>query len=387
LTGGDRTVSPIKALDLEGDAFSCGLAHGRALAREVAENVETYLRRFEASGLDRGAALKEGEVWADAIAAGNAAYAEEMRGIAEGAGLSLGALAMLNARYEIAFTLFGKEARAVDRAAASGPEAETDGCTTFGVLPEATADGCTYLGQNWDWLAGIHGRAVVLRLRRAGRPNLICLTEAGIVGGKMGLNECGIGLVENGLASDRDGKNPYEKPFHVRCREVLDAEAFDQALLPILRTRRVCSANYVIGDAGGEIIDLETSPDHVAPLHPRDGIVTHSNHFLDPRNGVSLMERIGPNTLFRANRLERLLRRQHGRLDHAAFEAALRDHLSRPYSICRHPDPRQPDSNRTMTVCSVILNLDLRSMHVANGPPCENDYVAFGLDGRLSAAA
>ena len=51
------------------------------------------------------------------------------------------------ASIQIAFTLFGKDAQAKEKAAA-----ETDGCTTFGVLPEATADGKTWLGQNWDWL-------------------------------------------------------------------------------------------------------------------------------------------------------------------------------------------------------------------------------------------
>ena len=374
-------MTAIKTIDLDGDAFARGVAHGRALKREVADNIETYLRRFAAGGLDRDAALHEGARWVDAIAAANRDYADEMRGIAEGAGQTQAALAMLNARYEIAFTLFGKEARAPDAAA------ETDGCSTFGALPEASADGRTYLGQNWDWLEGIHGRAVVLRLKRRDKPSLICLTEAGIVGGKMGVNECGIGLVENGLASGSDGNNPYEKPFHVRCREVLDAERLDRAILSITRTQRTASANFMIGDAGGEIINLETSPDHVVAFHPRDGNITHSNHFLDPRHGASLMERIGPSTLIRAARLERLLRAKRGQLERSDFETALRDHLSTPGSICRHPDPDLPAESRSMTVCSVILDLDRRIIYVANGPPCENAYERFALRGSLSAAA
>lgn len=373
-------MTAIRILDLDGEPFDCGLAHGRALAREVADNVETYLRRFEASGLDRAAAQAEGACWREAIAAQSPDYAEELRGIAAGSGQTEDTIAMLNARYEIAFLLFGKDARA------GGPR-DIDGCSTFGALPEATADGRTYLGQNWDWLAGIHGRAAVTRLRRPGKPRQICLTEAGIAGGKMGLNEHGIGLVENGLAGDGDGRNPFEKPFHVRCREVLEADRFDRALTPIVATARVGSANFMIGDAAGEIIDLETSADHVAPLHPRDGILTHSNHFLDPRHGVSLMERISTSTLFRAARLERLLRQRHGQLDVAAFQEALGDHLSRPKSICRHPDDSQPAAVRTMTVCSVLLDLDRRVMHVANGPPCENDFVAIALDEKAAAAA
>jgi isopenicillin-N N-acyltransferase-like protein len=203
----------------------------------------------------------------------------------------------------------------------------------------------------------------------------------------MGLNEHGIGLVENGLASDSDGKYAYEKPFHVRCREVLDADRFDQALLPILGQRRVASANFVVGHADGEIIDLESSPDRVTALHPRDGLVTHSNHFIDPRHGVSQMERIGPSTLFRAARLERLLRQDLGRLEAKHFRAAFADHFSHPTALCRHPDERQPAAKRTMTCASVLLDLRRRVMHVANGPPCEHDYVEFALDRPLAAVA
>src|SRR5262249_56034998 len=92
-----------------------------------------------------------------------------------------------------------------------------------------------------------------------GEGSLVCMTEAGMAGGKMGVNECGIGLVENGLASSRDGCNPYAKPFHVRCREVLDAERFDEAARPVTDSARTCSANFVIGAAGGEVAAFESS--------------------------------------------------------------------------------------------------------------------------------
>src|SRR5215510_14846962 len=218
-------MSRIPLLTTDGDAHARGLAHGRRFAREIADNVETYLRRFAASGLDRDEAFVEAERWRSAIAAQNPSYGEEMRGIAEGSSQSEATIALLNARYELAFTLFGQEAKQAARQAAPQgaiegalTEVGPDGCTTFGLLPDVTADRHTWLGQNWDWLAGVHGRTFVLRARRKDRPSFVCLTEAGIAGGKMGVNECGIGLVENGLASSHEGRNPYQKPFHVRCQ-------------------------------------------------------------------------------------------------------------------------------------------------------------------------
>ena len=156
-------MSGIALLTTEGGAHARGLAHGRRFAREIADNVATYLRRFAASGLGRDQAFAEAARWRKAIAGHDGAYAEEMRGIAEGSGESEDTIALLNARYELAFTLFGQEARTTAKTAALvGP----DGCTTFALLPQAAADGHTWLGQNWDWLAGVHGRTFVLRARR-----------------------------------------------------------------------------------------------------------------------------------------------------------------------------------------------------------------------------
>ena len=369
-------MTTLPVLDLGDDPFERGLIHGRELAPMIAENIDTYLARFAAGGLDSVAARKEGQNWVDVIASHNAEYSEEMRGVAEGAELPLGDIAMLNARYEITFGLFGREARANDIAAIAD---DADGCSTFGALPEATANGHTIIGQNWDWLAGVHERCAVMRIRRKSATDLICYTEAGIVGGKMGVNEYGIGLVENGLVSDHDGQNEYEKPFHMRCREILDAETYDMALQPIVATRRVCSANFIVGHADGEIIDLETSPDAVSYHYPRDGLVTHSNHFLDPRHGPSQMERLSTSTLYRANRLDRLLRKDLGKLDARACQTALADHFGLPNAICRHPDERLPEAKRAMTNAAFVIDLNARAMEIANGPPCSTPFVGHTL--------
>lgn len=369
-------MTRIPSLTTGGDAKERGFAHGRRFGREIADNIETYLRRFAASGLDRGSALAEATRWRAAMVRQNAEYTAEMDGIAAGAGQDPDCIAFLNARYELAFALFGRDARR-EQLLTIGP----DGCTTFGLAPQATADCHTWLGQNWDWLEGVHGRTFVLRVRRNNKPSFVCLTEAGIAGGKMGINECGIGLVENGLASSHDGRNAYEKPFHMRCREVLDAERFEDALRPVTATRRTCSANFIIGRSGGDIVDVETSPDHMTMLYPENGILTHSNHFLTRDHGESLMEKISPSTLYRADRMRELLQTDGGPVTLDRMRDAAADHVGAPYGICRHPDPEQPDAKRTMTVGAVLIDLDARLMHVANGPPCSNEYVAFGVDG------
>lgn len=365
-------------LDCVGDdPVTRGHMHGERFAASIEHNLRAYLARFEASGLSRAAALAEGEVWDDVIEKCAPEYSAEMRAIADASGRTRGEIALLNARYEIAFTLFGREARAPD-----GPAAEAEGCTTAGLLPEACADGHTRLMQNWDWISSIRGHCLVMRVTRSRKPSFLALSEAGIVGGKMGLNAAGIGLVENGLAAAHDGTYPHEKPFHVRCREILDAATLHDAMRPIVSTRRTASANFMLGCSSGEIIDLETSPDSVVALHPdSDGILSHSNHFLDARHGPSQMERISPSTLFRAARVARLLRKQAGSLDLAKIKTVLADHTSRPHGLCRHSDPSQDAVRQTMTLASVVLDLDDRTMWIAEGTPCNTDYVAVVLHG------
>ena len=375
-----KRIDAIPALNVGEDAFERGQAHGRAFATAIADNVATYLARFAASGMSRDAAFDEARAWGAVMQRQNDEYAEEMAGLARGASIELEAIHLLNARYEIAFTLFGKDAVSREKAIA-----ETDGCTTFGIEPGFGNSGTTWLGQNWDWLEGVHGRTLVLRISRSKKPSLVCLTEAGIVGGKMGVNEVGIGLVENGLASSHDGRNGRQKPFHMRCREILDADRFEDALRPVVETKRTCSANFVIGSAGGEIVDLETSPDHVTPLHPVDGVITHSNHFIgtglgERGHGESQMEKVGPNTLYRAARLRRLLlQRPRSLPDLQWLEQVMSDRFGAPNALSRTPDERQPQARRTMTVAGVLIDLDARVLHVANGPPHEYAYAPFRL--------
>src|ERR1700716_2278249 len=126
----DEPMSSTPLLTTDGDAHARGVAHGRRFAEEIAANVATYLRRFAASGLGRVEAFAEAETWRKAIAAQSPGYAEEMHGIAEGSGQSEQAIALLNARYELAFTLFGQEATQQRARAGELLEIGPDGCTT-----------------------------------------------------------------------------------------------------------------------------------------------------------------------------------------------------------------------------------------------------------------
>jgi isopenicillin-N N-acyltransferase-like protein len=350
------------------------------MSREIRENYATYVERFEAGGATLSAVLEQSDAWAAFIARDHPEYADEMSGVAEGAQLSLTQIAMLNVRYELAYCVFGSEAQTVNRPV----DPEREGCTAFGILPEMTANHHTLIGQNWDWLQRVRGRVFVMRVKRSSelgrnKPDFVGFTEAGIVGCKMGVNAGGIGLCVNGLVTNRDGLNGFRKPFHVRCREILDAWTFDKALLPVVQTDRCCSTNFLIGHAEGEIIDIEATPDHCSYIYPKDGLLTHANHLVQETRIASQFERIAPHTLYRANRLERLLRRHSGEIGVDNVHKALSDHFSAPAAICRHPDTTLPEPKRVISVASILLDLDARTMFVTDGQPCQSAFQAVAL--------
>jgi isopenicillin-N N-acyltransferase-like protein len=373
-------MSELKVLDLGSEPRERGHIHGRELRTEIQANYATYIERFEVGGAKEAEVLEQSAIWAAFIAHDNPEYAEEMEGIAAGANLSLTQIALLNARYELAYCVFGSEAQSLNKPGSI----EQEGCTSFGLMPEMTASGHTLLGQNWDWLAKLQGFVFVMRVRRSsassvGKPDFVGFTEAGIAGCKMGVNEAGIALCVNGLVTLRDGANGFRKPFHVRCREILDAWTFDKALLPVVQTDRTCSANFLIGHSDGEIIDIEATPDYCAYVYPENGLVTHANHLIRETRIVSQFERIAPHSLYRANRLERLLRKSSGSIDLQTIHTALSDHFSSPASICRHPDTTLPEPKRVISVAAAAIDLNAKTLYVTNGPPCQSSFQTVPL--------
>jgi len=347
---------------------------------EIRDNLATYIERFETGGAKPPVVLEQSDAWAAYIARDNPEYAEEMQGIASGANLSLTQIALLNARYELAYCVFGSEAQTLN----APTTIEQEGCTAFGLMPETTASGHTLIGQNWDWLEKLQGRVFVMRVQRSsepgvGKPDFVGFTEAGIAGSKIGVNAAGIGLCVNGLVTQRDGANGFRKPFHVRCREILDAWTFDKALLPVVQTDRCCSTNFLIGHADGEIINIEATPDYCSYLYPEDGVVTHANHLVRETRIASQFERIAPHSLYRANRLERMLRGTSGMIELDTIQSLLSDHFSAPASICRHPDLTLPEPKRVITVAAAAIDLNERMLFVTDGPPCQSSFQAVPL--------
>jgi isopenicillin-N N-acyltransferase like protein len=352
-------------LDLTGSPFERGQIHGRALADNIAANVSTYKNRFMLGGASLQRINDEAANWAHRLQGHDQQYFEEMQGIADGAAISIADIALLNARYELSYTLYTNEAAAANDI----PSHEPEGCTAFGVQPEFTATGHTLMGQNWDWLEGLLGNLCILRVRSNDHPDYMTITQAGIVSGMIGINEHGVGLCVNGLSSHGDGAELHHRPFHMRVQDILRSTSLFDALKVVFETDRVCSTNWMIGQRGGEVLDIESSSKVAHTLYPADGLITHGNHFINRTGITSEFERIAPCSLYRTPRLDRIIRQNTQKWDVAHLKNCLKDTFGFPKGICRFPNPNDPEEARTVTVTSVILDLDALTMEVTDGPP------------------
>lgn len=365
-------------LELSGGPYDAGVLHGRRAGDLIAHNLAIYFDRFR-----REARLDPAEVRARArryfqvIETAAPAYAEAMRGVAGGSGLMLDDIAALNVRYELIYSQYSS----INQEKAAHVPA--GGCTAFAVTPDASADGHLWLGQNWDWFPEVRG--LVLKARYDDGFTVAAFTEAGIVGGKIGMNSAGLGLVINGLLSNKDDWSRLHTPFHVRTWQILHSRALADAVHVVTGEARSCSANFMIGQGNGhaDVVNIEAAPDAVQMLAPGGGLLTHANHFVDPA-ALSIWQPLAEektSTYQRCARMDQMLAeaKSAGTLHAQGLMALLRDHHGRPDSVCRHPNPDLPEEERVESVVSVLQDLTARRMYVTAGTPCTSDYLEITL--------
>lgn len=357
-----------------------GVQYGQLARQRILRSVEAYEQVFaHYAGWDwpkvRSTALR----YLDAIGEFRPAVVEEMRGIADGAGLDMDDVVALNVRSEIMFA---------SGVGGSGPmsSALANECSSFAVLPEVALTGHTLAGQNWDWL--LHGRetVVLLEVARDDGPEYTTVVEAGLLA-KTGLNDAGVAVCTNTLVSYLDeGKTGV--PYHVLLRSLLDAESISDAVAMVFAADKALSANYLLADVDGLAADIEVVPggaDSVRVLMPQSGFVAHTNHFVasdfersDARVATS------PGSLFRLHRLQTALAQEAPAITVESLEKMLSDHRNAPVGICCHGDERLPESERFATIVSVIYDLDAREIHATAGTPCAHPFVVSGSNSEMS---
>jgi isopenicillin-N N-acyltransferase like protein len=340
-------------ISVTGSPRDIGLAHGRVLRDRIASNWQFYSQVLFRNELDL---LKSyGRRYLAAIEAFSGEYGEEIDAIAEGARLSPWKIAALNARTEIYHVL-----------TEDNPINE---CTAF-YLP-----GSRTLGQNWDWAAQLEPLVVLMEIERKDGHRILQVTEPGIIG-KIGFNSEGIGVCLNMLPGRI---SPIAVPIHILLRSALDGRSVNEIFSHFSNIPLGTYSNILMADDAGGCIDMEYAGTQMAPVDFLTHPPVHANHYLSDLK--DLQDRSDDeqyrNSTARYNRGRKLA----GNLDEgaaaASLESILRDRDGSAYPICRSYSDTTLIGVPVGTVCSIVMDLPDRAMHIALGNQHGSQYEVF----------
>ena len=360
---------PFPFIAISGSPYERGLQYGRAVPERIKRSIGLYGGTLDELGLDAREKARLIGRFADEIAAFGAHYLEEMKGIAEGAGVSLDDIVLVNARTEIV---------AQARREKNKPEAEddaVDGCTGAIILQERSSTGRVIHGMNWDWRAECAETAIVLRVSRDDGPNFMTFVEAGALA-RCGMNEAGIAITANYLESERDYRQSGIPLVLIR-RKVLEQRHFAMAVRAVAATPKACSNNMMLSTAEGFGIDFECAPDEAFPIYPSDGLIVHANHWVSPVALAKLKDAgLLGDSFYRDWRVRKLL--GDGKISPDDLKAAFFDDFAAPFAVCR---PVLPNSagDLSATVAMIIMDTTSGTMDVAPLPAHCRDFTRYSL--------
>jgi isopenicillin-N N-acyltransferase-like protein len=361
-------MSQFPRVRARGGPKEVGRQYGEQARERVRRSIQAYRQVFsEVAGLEWADVTEYAMRFEQPIDHFKSRYLDEMRGIAEGAGVPFEEILAINVRTEIMFSARARLARESSRLLAE--------CSSFAVLPQ-TSGGHTLVGQNWDWLLHTFDTVVVLEVEQEAGPNFVCVVEAGLLA-KTGMNSSGLGVATNALVTDEDRGAPGI-PYHVLLRALQDCENMSDAIAVLQSGTRSSSANYLLAHRDGLVVDVEAAAGDFSQLFltfPAGQVMVHTNHFTSPRfSGRDVSVWAMPDSPIRQNRLQAAVEAGGFVPSIEAFRTLLSDHANYPSGICCHPDQRMARHDQAATVASVLMDLDARTLWLADGPPCTTPY-------------
>ena len=216
-------------IDVSGRPHERGRQYGQQATERIRRGVAHYSGQLARLDLDRDSVAALVRAYLPVIERFDAAYIEEMHGIAAGAAVPFEDVVLLNARTEIL--------KLGERPDLRARLMDADGCTGVVALPEATADRSVIHAQNWDWKAECAETAVLLRVRSDDGPDILTFTEAGGLA-RSGLNSAGIAITANYLQSDRDYRD-LGVPLALIRRKVLEQQHVALAMRAVHATPKI----------------------------------------------------------------------------------------------------------------------------------------------------
>lgn len=331
---------------VEGNAREMGRQHGE----QTRPLIKKHLARIgRLTGQPISLLCRNAEHFLPRMEALSPRFVEEIKGLSEGADISLPEALLCQARAEASHTW--------DRA-----------CTAFALKGEATANGEIILGQNQDLETEFADIAIILKVSpNDGRPRALMFTFAGQLG-YSGMNEFGLAHFANALYGF-DWKPGL--PHYPLKRVLLEQKTVGEGI-ELLRVHRVCSAaNMVLADGEGRIADVEIRPDGIALYDDEHSDMRlHTNHYLCSQF-AHFENQVLPDSVPRLERMRALVRKAWGRITSDTIKEFMADHDGDPAGICRH------GASNLHSVAGYIAEPARRLLHIRRGHGCLGAWTTY----------
>ncbi len=350
-------MADLYIIELTGDSRARGIQHGSQLREPIQKAVDFYRAFFaEHVGLDAADMRRKASRFMEPTARAFPELMAEYEGIAEGSGQTLEDILALSARYEITY-----ESIALGE------------CSNIFVGPQRSSDGHVLLAQSWDWRPEVMDFRAVFTARCDDLPDHIMVTECGQPG-KYGVNEHGVGVVSAGL-SCQSNASVGDQMFVTLGRMVLAQKNAVDAREAIRQNPPQVTCNMLAADAGGQGVYYEATPSGLVSrdLGPND-IYWHTNHCRIADEPSSFA-----NSVIRGRRWDKLLAGADN-VGHESLQGWLANRSDGDNSICMLPVPAKSQAASWLqTLCSIVMDLNAKTLWVSNGPSCRNPYQQFHL--------
>ncbi|MFJ3673274.1 C45 family autoproteolytic acyltransferase/hydrolase [Streptomyces sp. NPDC090106] len=252
------TASP-PVLDCAGSGLEIGRAHGEQARDAVRQALERWRERTAGpAGRSSAAALVGASPLLDTVRRLTPAIADELRGIAEGAGVPFADVVAYNCMDEQWWM------QRHDR---------LHGCSVIGAWTAAGG----HLTQNMDLPPFMDGSQVVLRVRPDDGPAQLLLSAAGLVG-LTGVNEHGVAVCVNTLGMLRT--DPRGLPVAAVIRSALGHRTRTEAVAFLHRVPHASGQHYAVGDGDGlDSLECSAGGTVQVPASVPGGVrLAHTNH-------------------------------------------------------------------------------------------------------------
>ena len=279
---------------------------------------------------------------------------DEVQGYADGAGATAEDIIKMNANGEIRALI---------------PD-HSSGCTSFALDPAVAKNG-PLSGQSKDGVGPLWKHYVILDTQCTGEPRILELGYPGYLG-LLGLSETGVSLFTNRIYDnvETDGiPHIIVKKLIWKCRRVHEVEDL------LAKYGTAIAANFLVCDKDGHAACFELRGDAYARVDPEDGILVHTNHYLQMSGGEDTEAFKAVCSRERRQRLAELFKKKKGKIGTNEIFRFYRDHRHHPRGICSH-------GSRTLdygTTAVLTAEHKERMLSVTAGRTCRASYTTYKM--------